>query len=256
MDKLFPRMYDCPESKQIAQGGLYWFFYIILLPFLFAFVVASGKIGTSLVIGTNTIYFIINGIAVFAIFREYLIDSFLNVSIFPKRFFLSVGSGLLVFYILEFLIVGIEAIISGTVNTFPFPAVDMLYGNYGFLLLWECPLLMGLCLLTIVPVTMSCLYYAVGFASPCQNRVWLGYLVVALISAIPAVLQVTSIGVAPAEALRYYVEMLPFHMCACWAYQRSDSIWGAIAFQSAANLLSIPSMIILMYLETLTGFAA
>lgn len=249
MDELFPRMYDCPEDKQIAQGGLYWFFYIIVLRFLFLLVVDGGEFYPELLIGSHALYFIINAIIVFLIFREYLIDAFLNVRLFPMRFFSSVGSSLLAFLVLEFIIVGLESIISGTVSLCSLPAVDSLVGGYGIALLWESPILMGVCLLTIVPLTMSCLYYAVGFASPCQNRVWLGYLIVALISAVPAVLLVTSTGFEVDQALWYFIELLPYHLCACWAYQRSDTIWGAIAFQSVANLLSIPFVLFMLFLE-------
>ncbi|MBQ5857960.1 MAG: hypothetical protein IIW51_02995 [Peptococcaceae bacterium] len=256
MDKLFPRMYDCPESKQIAQGILYWFFYIMLLPFLFLFVLASGEISDSLMVGVNAVYFLINGVAVFGIFRQYLMDSFWNVRLYKSRFFQSVGLGLLVFFVVEFLVITIEAVLSGTVNTIPLPAADAIFGGYGFVLLYASPIFMGLCLLTIVPVTMSCLYYAVGFASPCQNKIWLGYLVAALVAAVPVILQITSGMMSIDEALLYYIQMLPLHMCACWVYQRSDTVWGAIAFQSAANLLGILFTPWLIYLEAVTEFAA
>ena len=55
MDKLFPRMYDCPEDKQIAQGGLYWFFYIIVLRFLFLLVVDGGEFYPELLIGSHAL---------------------------------------------------------------------------------------------------------------------------------------------------------------------------------------------------------
>lgn len=81
---------------------------------------------------------------------------------------------------------------------------------------------------------------AVGFAAPAQERPWMGYLVVALITAIPMVLVYTSGAGDLADAAVRYFAMLPLHMCACWVYQRSDTIWGPIIFQALANLVSLP----------------
>ena len=247
MSKLFPRMYDCPEGKQIAMGGMYWFVYMVFLPFLLLLACAGGTADNAAVYTCILAYFLINGIAVFLIFREYLIDSFWNVRLNIKRFFASVGLGYLVFFAVETIMTLCGLYDAELITLTPFPAADSLFAIGGVFLLFGRPILISLCLITIVPMTMCCLYYAVGFAAACQNRVWLGYLVVALISAIPAVLLMTSQGVEPIGALRYYVGMLPFHMCACWVYQRSDTIWGPILFHAITNLLSIPIAILLIF---------
>ena len=249
MDKLFPRMYDCPESKQIAMGGLYWVVYIVFLPFLLLLACAGGAADNAAVYTCILAYFLINGIIVFLIFREYLIDSLWNVRLNKKHCFASVGLGVLVFFSIEAIMIFCGLYNYDMITVLPFPAADSLFGVRGVVLVMGKPILMTLCLITIVPITMCCLYYAVGFASVCQNRMWLGYLVVALISAIPAVLQVTSMDVEIIDALRYYVGMLPFHVCACWVYQRSDTIWGPILFHTVTNLLSVPIAIFLFFAD-------
>jgi len=106
-----------------------------------------------------------------------------------------------------------------------------------------------LCLITIVPVTMCCLYYGVVFAPICVDRPWLGYLAIVLLSAVPRVVGVGSAGL-PMEQLVLFLIQLPWHLIACWSYQKSDTIWAPIGVYSAVNLVCSLRMITAMLLAT------
>ena len=238
MNKLFPRMYDCPEGKQIAQGGIYWAIYALVLPTIM-FIATGGVISSRVVNGFDCAYYLINFLAVILIFRTYLIDSFWNVKMHIKHFLITVGIGLIAFFAIEIALFFLWVFPSGTLGGFPLPIADSLYGLVTRWAFEKPPILNHMCLIVCVPVAMSCLYYAVCFAPTCQNKIWIGYLLVAVIALIPTVLLVTAQGYAVLEAVTSYICLLPFHMCACWIYQNTDTIWGPILFHAIVNLISI-----------------
>lgn len=75
------------------------------------------------------------------------------------------------------------------------------------------------------------------YRKECIRAVGCGLLVYGL-TQIPAVLRFMS-GIELAECIIQYLLYLPLHMCACWVYQRTNTIWAPIAFQGIVNLSGI-----------------
>lgn len=256
MNTLFPKMCDCPKGSQIAVGGLYWVVYQIVLSFILSLMIASlhfdGRDFHYLLIA----YYIVNLLMVLLIFRKYLIDSFWAAKLDPKGFFSSVGLGLAVLVVLEIPILLFHHFAGDFLQYTPLPIAEPLLGNPVSVWLPLDPLLIGALMVFAAPVVTGCLYYAVGFAAAAQERPWLGYLIVALLSAIPAVLLITSYGHDVARAAIIYASTLPFHLCACWVYQRTDSIWGPILFHAVTNIFGVPISLFLTYGSFLSYIAA
>ena len=246
MKNLFPTMRDCPDGRQIAAGGLYWFVYQIALPFFIVLTVISLAFPDGTSIFAYVAYCVINLICVLLIFRTYLKESFWSVRLYTKRFLISTGLGVAVFSALELLMMLAGTIAGDSLLLTCVPVTEYFLGFGDPEWVMAMPIGLALLLFLIVPISHCCLYYAVGFALPCQKRPWLGYLIVAGLSVIPAVLMVTAVGCTPVDALVHFLSMLPFHMCACWVYQRSDTIWGPIAFYAGVNLLWSPVMKMLL----------
>lgn len=246
MEKLFPKMRECPEGKHIALGGGYWVVYQIALPFILTMVIGDMSMVTGTTISCAVGFWVINLGCTIVMFRSYLRDSFWTVRLDRKRLFASIGLGLAALAVLEIPFLLISILMEDPAVFFALPMADPLFGiNAAMWMIYE-TLLFGVCFVFLAPVTMCCLYYAVGFAAPAQERPWLGYLIVALLAMVPAALLYTSGAYELAAAAGYYVSVLPFHMCACWVYQRSDTIWGPILFHVIANLLSIPVFIVML----------
>lgn len=246
MDKLFPKMRECPEGKHIALGGAYWIVYQIALPFILTMFCGGLGAENGLVIGCVVAHFVINLACTIVIFRSYLVESFWIVRMETKRVLVNVGLGLAALAVLEIPFVISSMFAEDPVLFFALPLADPVLGLFSTGWVMLNPFIFGPCMVFLAPVTMCCLYYAVGFAAPAQERPWLGYLIVALIAAVPAVLLYTSDGYELSKVVSYYFSVLPFHLCACWVYQRSDTIWGPIIFQAIANLVSIPVCIMTM----------
>lgn len=249
MNKIFPKMYDCPEGRQIAGGGLYWVAYQLFFPFLVDMLCIGETQASPMAIGASVAYYLINFLVVGLIFRTYLVDSFWNARMDKKKLFSSVGLGLLVFFALEIPIFVISWITGEALLFIPFPIADSLGGIHSYYWLHTSPVIMFLCMTFVVPLAMCCLYYAVGFAMPAQERPWLGYLIVAFLAMIPAVFLVISEGYPVSLVVIKYLCTLPFHMCACWVYQRSDTIWGPILFHTTINLMCVPLWMLLFYIS-------
>lgn len=244
MNKLFPKMRDCPEGKQIALGGVYWVVYQIVLPFMLLFLLAmfwgDSLMGDPPVVWGYGAFYLINLICVAIIFRSYLKDSFWTFRLDRKKVFVSVGMGLAVLVLMEIPFILLDLILKKWLVFFSLPIADPVFYFSPSLWFRTQPLVSGACLTILAPVAMCCLYYGVGFAAPAQQHPWLGYLIVALLAAIPVALMYTSGSYDLQDAAIRYFSILPFHLCACWVYQRSDTIWGPIVFQALANLLSSP----------------
>ena len=83
MSKFFPQMYDSPETGQSVGGFTYGVVPFLVLPFTLT-LLTIGANDTAPYVWLEYVYQAINFIAMFAIYRSYLRDSWLNVSINVK----------------------------------------------------------------------------------------------------------------------------------------------------------------------------
>lgn len=237
-------MYECPEGKHIALGGAYWVVYQIMLPFilqlLLGLLYGDCMIGDPPVIVCYVAFYVVNLICVTVIFLSYLKDSFWTLRMDLRKVCVSIGMGLAVLAVLEIPLVLLDLIQKKWLVYFSLPIADPVFSLKAAFWFRVQPLVSGFCMTILAPVTMCCLYYGVGYAAPAQDRPWLGYLIVLLIAAVPVTLMYTSGGFELNDALVHYFSRLPFHLCACWVYQRSNTIWGPIIFQVLVNFLSAP----------------
>lgn len=89
----------------------------------------------------------------------------------------------------------------------------------------DVPLWATLCNLLLTPVTTACLFYATGFAPTANRKPWLAYLVVALVLLFPRACNAFNFDSLSIELILYLAQ-LPIHWAACWAYQKTDTIWA------------------------------
>ena len=236
MYRAFPVLTDRPAPKTVVGGALYWVVYVVALPFLMLLMMVGGLYSWSIVL-----LYGISFLAVGAVFFRHLKESFFQVRYDPGRFFSAVGIAAAVVLSVEMILIFFFGrsenanVIWATNGLLPFAEVPLLLGVSASI--YELPLLMMVCLTVFVPVTMCCLYYGVGFAPVAAERPWLGYLVVAALAAVPRLAGLGNTGY-PLYQLTVYLFQLPWHMCACWAYQKADTIWAPICVYSMVNLLT------------------
>ena len=101
---------------------------------------------------------------------------------------------------------------------------------------------MAVCTVVFAPVTEECLVRGVLFAPICRRKPWLAYLVTAVLFGL--LHTVPYIGTQELSVLALsFLQYLPAGIVLGWAYQRTRSIWGAIALHSLINLVAVAAML-------------
>ena len=126
-----------------------------------------------------------------------------------------------------------EAALLAALSVLPLPEMElqMLAGEQIF----YSPILGTVCMVLLVPVSVSCLYYAVGFAPLAEKRPWMGYAFLMLVAAIPRIVNMLTFWAAGDELVLYLFQ-LPVHLIACWTYQKTDTVWTPMLTLAGANL--------------------
>ena len=239
MRKLFPMMIDRPENGNIICGIFYCILAFWTMPFLLLLFM-QGSFDNPVTLSWGDIaYHIINFIVCLAIFRQYLAESFLNVQAdFKNILTISLVAGsmmclLMLVYIIGYYVTGIPFLGLAAFGTLPVAEVELFVLSSE--IVRQVPVFGIICMSVLVPISISCLFYATAFAPAACNRPWLGYLLVALILAFPRVCNAVTYWV-PMEQLHLYLIQLPLHLLACWAYQKADTVWAPILCLSITNL--------------------
>lgn len=236
MYELFPPMMDRPESKQVAIGILYWFFFSFFLPPLFLIVLQdflSSMEGMSLF---TILYCLINFIVVGLLFRPYLVDSFFQVRLHTKKFVGTVAIASIFALFIDFILTVLIPEFGLISNLLPIN--ELPYTIPIECVIFESPIWAFLCLVVMIPVTVSCLYYGVVFAPICVDRPVFAYLAVVLLSVVPRIAGYLAVGGID-EQISLFFAQLPWHLIACWSYQKTDTIWAPICVYAGTNLLAM-----------------
>lgn len=238
MSKYFPHMYDSPETGQSVAGLTYGAVPFIVLPFTLT-LLTIGIEDTAAYAGIEFLYQAINFLAMFVIYRTYLQDSWLNVSIHPKKVLaVSLGAAAVIaaIYIESFFAAyrGIypqaEMVFFGIL---PMTGIELMLLPGDFLL--EGGILAVLFLVVLGPVITSCLFYATAFAPLCvAGKRVLAYVSVAAMLAAPRIVTYFTVWGGWKE-VELYLAQLPIHFLACWTYQKTDTVWAPIFTHAMAN---------------------
>lgn len=240
LKRLFPHMYDSPENGQAVGGLTFGVIPFILMPFTLTMLVwDTAAIAPRVVL--ECIYLIINFIFLFAIFRTYLQDSWLNVTVYPKRFWpvclwaagmIAALYGGVTYAAIEGLFDKAEITALGIL---PMEGVELMLLPGDFVLSGGIPALAIAIILG--PVITACMFYAPVFSPLCvSGHRFLAYLAVAVLTAVPRFITWFTIWGGWKEK-ELFLFQLPIHWLACWTYQKTDTIWAPIFTHAIANVL-------------------
>ncbi len=252
MDELFPHMYDSPESPQVVGSLSYGIVAFVVLPFTFTlFFFDRNAEGIYPIL--EYIYYGLNFTMMLAIFHTYLQDSWLNVSIAPKKVLLVslAAAAVIAMLYLEFLRASALGLFESAGIIFfgalPMTGIELMLLPGDFALFGGIPAMVFLVVLG--PVITSCLFYATAFAPVCvAGKRGLAYVSVAALLAVPRFITYFTVWGGWKE-IALYLAQLPIHLLACWTYQKTDTIWAPIFTHAMVNLFSCA----VLYIMQLTG---
>ena len=178
-------------------------------------------------------YHVLNGVVIAIMLKQYLKDSFFNVQMDPKGFSKIVGSSALVMLVLA---AGLYYFLGDMIlNAYPIGEMTVALTT-GYLVEIQ-PIFGTICCSFCTPFAVVGLFYATGFAPVCRRNRWLGYVVVAVLMAVPCALDLLWRGQTEL-VIPNYVLQLPMHWIACWTYQKADTVWAPIATLTVFNLVT------------------
>lgn len=251
MKRLFPHMTDSPERHQTLGALAYGVIPFAVLPFTLMLLII-GVDDTKPYILLEYLYQGISLAALLVIFRSYLQDSRLNVSVHSGGFW-----SVCLFSALAVCCIWAACALAGMAGLFgrgnlvllgamPVTGIELMLLPGDFILLGGIPAALFLTLAG--PVITACLFYAPAFAPLCvSGRRVLAYIAVAVWLAVPRIITSCTIWGGWKE-LELYLAQLPIHLIACWGYQKTDSIWTPICTLVLANLFSCAALYILAFL--------
>lgn len=231
MKKVFPDMYDRPESRLVVTLCSFWPIVFVLFPILMR-IMALGSYNKPTVLAWCEIAYnvlILVGILVFS--RVYLHDSFMGVQLDPKNFFNTVG----IASVLILAYTALSELLMGQLDILPIHG-SSLFVQAAVVVLAN-PLWGTLCMTLVCPIASCCLFYATGFAPMCTRNPVLAYILGAFVASLPRLLGYLTMAYYD-SLLPIILFQIPVHLVACWSYQKADTIWAPIATHSIVNLVS------------------
>ena len=238
MKKMFPTMLDSPDTRALAFGIPYWILAFFVFPAIISLSTITSR-GQDYEIWFEIGYHLLNFILVIFFFFPYLRDAFLLVQVNTKEVLGTAAVCASLIVVLK-LVAWIVAVLSGSTliaqaafGSLLTTETDLLF--YSTAVLCEQPLWGTLCLGILAPITTCCLLYASVFAPICTTRPWLAYLVM---TALFLLMRLTmALCLWPMEEeLAIFLVQLPVHLIACWAYEKTDTVWTPILIHILVNL--------------------
>lgn len=240
MKKLFPPMKVERPASSLIGVILCWVVAFFVVPFFLIPFASSGMWGslkeTSWV---EIVYHILKTGLVLMFFKEFFADSFLYLQISFRECLgcAAVAVGLMIAVIL---IQAVPMIMLGMPIDYlmnAFPLVEMAVTFTPGYLAYVNPIFGTICLTVVTPISTCGLLYVFGFAPACSKKTWLGYLCVAVVALIPALISVMWMKDMVLFLDMYFLQ-LPVHLIACWSYQKTDNILTPIFALGMLNLIA------------------
>jgi hypothetical protein len=241
MKNMLRQELEAPEKQYVITGAIYSVACFFSLPFLMLLFKTGLENNLVALSWFDIAFHVLNFVVVFKLFREYLSDSLLTMQL-NKDTFISVTAitvgvmvGIGIFWHFLYLFTGIEMLWLAGFGTIPMSEMN-LFTLTGQLVCVN-PVFGTLCMVALTPVTVSCLFYAIGFVPFYNIRPWLGYLVVCAAVAFPRVCNALS-GWIPEQQVVLYLAQLPVHLIACWSYKKTDTVCAPIAAHMISNFIA------------------
>lgn len=239
MKKKLPVFMEGPETQTMVVSIIYSVLCFFSLPFFLLLFMQGLQDNVKVVSWFEIVFHIVTFLVTLGVFREFLTDNWDTFRInWPEiRHFVMIATGIVLgitlVYYMAYVFVKTDVLYLFGYGTLPISEMNL------FMLPSELtvvnPIFGTLCLVGLVPLSTCCLYYAVGFPKAQNVNPWLGYLVVAVLIALPRIANAVTFWI-PSQQMILYLAQLPVHMLACWCYRKTDTIFAPMLVHMAANL--------------------
>lgn len=251
MERYFPTLTERPEVNNSIAALIYQVVAYYSIPFLLLLLLQGGREGIKQVAAAVEIaYHGFNFFVALFIFREYLKDTSLSAQQDLKRCMSTIWVSVGLIFVVS---LGLYNLFSGSFSlwwlsahgSLPLTEVELFVLPKDVILTY--PVLGTLCMVLLVPTTVTCLYYGAVFAPICYTRPILAYVAMAAFIAFPRYCNAATFW-DPAEQMILYITQLPLHLIACRAYQKTDCVWVPIAIHTIVNFFACALILLFSFL--------
>ena len=219
------------SPRTIRMGLLYLAFELLALPSILSLVLSAMGVESAAVL--NFIYFLVNFLFCFRIFRDLLAESLARLWTRPKQLLLWAVIGFAVNYAISLWLNRLIFILSPEFSNANDSAVISLID--------QSPVLMLLGTALLVPVAEECLFRGLIFTTLRQKSRLAAYLISAaafcFVHVTGYLTQLDTVGL-----LISLLQYVPAGLCLAWAYDRSESLFAPMLIHSTVNLMSYLSV--------------
>lgn len=230
-----------PTKIELFCGLVCWLLYLSVIPELLRWLLSLLGFDLRSVRGASIAQiaaFALDFIVLLLVFRKFLWRSLAPLKGNRKRLLATVLRGFGFYWLLAYLVSLLILYLSLGLELMPENRNNELIGT----ILTNYTLPMAISTVVLAPVTEECLVRGVLFAPICRRKPWVAYLVTTVLFGLMHTFRY--IGVQPWSVLALsFLQYLPAGIVLGWAYQRSRSIWGAIALHSLINLVAVVAMV-------------
>ena len=243
MESLFPIMHSRPKTGSLFAVGVLWGWVFVLFPMWMPFVGLGIWEKEQYISWFQIGYHIVNGVLVFVPLGKYLKDEWFMVTT-DFRYYIGTAAAafgsmaavvVVLFRVISAVGIPIENMLNGL------PVTEMIIALTPGYLAKVNPIAGTLTMAVFSSLSISGYMYALGFAPVCCKRSWLAYVVVALVTLIPSLIDIIWRGQA-GLTMTIYLVRLPIHLLACWSYQKTDNFFTPVFALGMFNLVAGAAM--------------
>lgn len=221
-----------PKRSEMIPGWIYMIFQLTLLPtLLFAGNAQLPKPFSEAEL--NLVFFCMNFVSIWIIFRRYLIGSAKIALKAPLRCISTAALGFCAYWFSNMVIgIFITTLYPDFLNLNDQSILEMSRGSF---------FIMAIGTVLLVPVVEEVLYRGLIFHTLYnRNRITAYAVSSAIFSLIHIAGYITLYS--PTALLLSFIQYIPAGLCLGWAYARADSVWAPILIHTLVNLIGILSM--------------
>ena len=249
MRKKMPVLLECPEPQVVGVTALFSILCFFSLPFILFLILGGFQDNIVIISWIEIVFHVVTFGVMVGLFKDYLQEALDMLRIHKQKILrtVAIAAGMMLavmilwFYLLY--LTRWDVFYIASFGTVPMSEMDLFSLSANVVI--ANPVFGTLCMVLLTPVTLSCIYYAVGFVPAHNVRPWLGYLVVAAVIAFPRICNAVTYWDSTQQVISY-ISHLPLQLIACWAYRRTDNIWAPIVLHAVTNLIAC-LLLILVY---------
>ena len=230
-----------PTNIELLFGVVCWLLYLFGLPELLRRLLPllgvdlQSQRGASL---AQIAAFVLDFILILLVFRKFLWRSARQLKGNGKRLFATVLRGFGAYWLLSYLVSLAVVFLSLGMQATPDNRNNEVIGT----MMMQFTVPMAVSTVVFAPVTEECLVRGVLFAPICKRKPWVAYLVTTVLFGLMHTVQYIGVQAWSVLALSF-LQYLPAGLVLGWVYQRTRSIWAAIALHSLINLVAVAAML-------------